>query len=196
MIDKFSNVAFHATHHFLSILLHRHRSASWDCKSHIIWSIACTILLAKNTKTIYKKSNTQMKSIILILAAYFCASVQAFCFYDLSSNPIRVVPIGHTEVRGQFTCIKESGPTAFDQTIQPSGKACWLWSQFTSSPCNSLTYAIAPVWAISRLEFDQYTYRDCWISTNGRSYDFKAGDGVTVNLDSSTINRYPNAQCN
>ncbi len=152
--------------------------------------------LRSTPNSAHNKHKTHNMKLIILLIASICASAQAFCFYDLSSNPIRVVPIGHTEVRGQFTCVMEGTQlTAFDQTVQPSSKACWLWSAFSNSPCASLTYAIAPTWAVSRLRFDEYTSRDCWISSNGRSYDFKSGDGVTVNLDTSTINRFPNAQC-
>jgi hypothetical protein len=155
-------------------------------------SIPCIMQLSKHKNT--TKSNTQMKSIILIIATYFFASVQAFCFYNIGSQPIRVLDVSRLSIsNGQACFVDGTADETFYAQIAPGAKSCWLWSQFSSSPCSSITYAVTP-YAFNNFQNIAGNTDGCWSFSDEHLVTIKSGSGVTVG-DGFVIQQYPNSQC-
>jgi hypothetical protein len=130
-------------------------------------------------------------SIALLL---FTQMIDAFSFYNVGSQPIRVLDVSRlTTSNGQACFVDGTADQSFYAEIAPGAKSCWLWSQFSSSPCTSITYAITP-YAFNNFQNLAGGQDGCWNFSNEHLVTIKSGSGVTVG-DGFVIQQFPNSQC-
>jgi hypothetical protein len=135
-----------------------------------------------------------MKSVIIIALLALLPWTQAFCFYNTGSLPIRVLDVSRLSIsNGQACFIDGTADETFYAQIAPGAKSCWLWSQFSSSPCTSITYAVTP-YAFNNFQNIAGNADGCWNFVDEHLVAIKSGSGVTVG-DGFVIQQYPNSQC-